>query len=141
MTAMTSGNRLAAEHRTRKHARRRTGAMMVELLAGVVMFSAAAVVLTPGIHAVVSQRKADRFETLLQTELNNLAERIRHRPAQQPQLSEWFLQRYTDAELQLNSVPAEGDIPLTQHEITIRRPGAEGLLPVTKSLIVWTSSE
>ena len=118
----------------------RQGSLMVEMVVCTVLLSAVMLVLAPALAAVGHQRKATRLDSFTLVELSNIAERLNAGSKPEDiELSDWFVQRYSDTQLTIESpTAADGDDSALQSiRITISRAPADGYPELQRSLVVW----
>lgn len=119
----------------------RRGTLLVEMVVCTILLSVVAMILVPGLTAVIRQRQAIRFDTLAIIELENLI--ARHAvDTSPPRLSEWFQRRYPESVLEV--LPMESSDSETTagsaFRFQIRHPAGPEIRDVTRSVVVWGQS-
>lgn len=122
------------------HFANRYGTLLVEMVVCCMLLSTVAVVLTPIVRKVQQQQTMARFETLALTAVNNTVVDLRSgMAAGDCKVDDWFLERYPDAELSIETLQQQ-EIQ-TSFRITIRRPGFQDDQWQSRSVVIWQETQ
>lgn len=120
----------------------RRGSLLAEAIIASIVLGVAISMLVPGLTAIGRQRQAVRFETLAMIELNNITDALNKSdvPASDVRVSAWFLDRYLNSALEVETLPDTDAVTqgiLEGLRLTIRRPQAESMPDLKVSIVVW----
>ena len=126
---------------TRQHSPR-AGFAMTELVACTILMATLSGILAPTLYAIRNQQAAIRFESLAEMELQNLIADLAtsKQSPEEMEASEWFLARYPDAVLSMDSSTEITDVtPAGLRPITLKLTLEDSptKTPLRRSLTTW----